>query len=102
MEVKQNVEVVVVFAPIVAELKKRHQLPQDAAAQIVCRVFVVFPLAQHASRARQVIFSARFVFMTRVILIPHLTKVDPLLQLWVAYSIFFHGIACRIQLGRMT
>jgi hypothetical protein len=26
-------------APIVAELKKRHQLPQDAAAQIVCRVF---------------------------------------------------------------
>jgi len=89
-------------APIVAVLKKKHQLPQYAAAQIVCRVFVVFPVAQHASRARQVILSARFVFMTRVILIPHLTKVDPLLQLWVAYSIFFHGVACWIQLGGMT
>ena len=82
-----------------AELKKRHHSPQNPSRKVVGRIFVGFPVAQHARRARQVILSARLIFVTGVILIPHLTKIDPLVQLWVAYSVFFHGVACRIQLG---
>ena len=41
--------------------------PQNVAAQIVRRVLIAFPVAQHARRARQVVLSARLVFMPGVI-----------------------------------
>jgi hypothetical protein len=53
-----------------ASLKKGTRgSPQNVATQIVCRVFIVLPVAQHSSCARQVTLSARFVFMTGVVLI---------------------------------